>query len=111
MHGCVRPRLLHGDGQHDGDGQPVQCGHLLPVGRGVAGGDDVSRWLLLPCRLGCGDALPVGLLHGHDGRDDVHRMHGGLLLCDGQHVGDGERVRRGHFLCSRRDEHDGDSVP
>ena len=94
----VRGGLLHGDGQHVGDGQPVQCGRLLRRRRNVARGHDVPCWLLLPRRLGRGDAVSVGLLHDFDGRDDMHRVHGRLLHRDGQHNGNGDTLRVGQVL-------------
>ncbi len=76
----------------------MQRGHLLSVFCGLARGNDVPRWLILPRWVERSDALPTGILHDLDRRDDVHCVHGGLLHRDGQHDGDGDALHAWQVL-------------
>ena len=103
MHGHVRGGLLHGDGQHIGDGQPLQRRHLLPCKRGVSRRHCLHAGCVLPRWNGhCGCTLPLWLLHVRQQRNLLHCVHGGLLLRHQQHFCDGEPVRSGLVLSRGR---------
>jgi hypothetical protein len=112
LHGFVRRGLLHGNGQQVCNGQSMQCGHLLLCQRCDARGHSVHRGGVLPCWDGPrGNPLPLWLLHVHNRRHLVYCLHGGLLLCNRQHLWHGEPVRRGLLLPRGRHQHHGGCVP